>query len=56
MANSWFGRVRMTGMQSYSSVWLLREHPFNSFDVLEQVLIKVLAQAQKQEQRRNSRV
>jgi hypothetical protein len=49
MAYSWFSRVRMTGMERYKSVWFLREHPFNGFEVLEQVLIEVLAQAQKQE-------
>jgi hypothetical protein len=36
-------------MERHASVWLLREHPFDRFEVLEQVLIEVLAQAQKQE-------
>jgi len=36
-------------MKRHISVWLLREHSFNSFDILKQVLIEVLAQAQKQE-------
>src|SRR5229473_5502155 len=56
MAYSRFSRVTMTGMQRHASVWLLREHPFNSFEVLEQVLIKILAQAQKEEEGSNSRV
>jgi len=49
MAYSWLSRVGVAGMQRHESVWLLREHSFNGFDVLQQVLIKVLAQAQKQE-------
>jgi len=45
MAYSWFGRIRMIGMQRHESVWFFRERPLNSFEVFEQIVIKVLAQA-----------
>jgi len=33
----------MTDMEGNESFWLFCKHPFNSFEVLEQVLIKVLS-------------
>ena len=35
-------------MQRDPAVWLLRKHPFNRLEVLEEVMVEVLAQTQKQ--------